>query len=195
MKNERGSIPIAVIIVFTLGIAVLALTQLLLSEKMTAKSASEKQLEKFYEEDKIIEIVNNLLIQKTMSKEWEDEIGEETFIDMNDLIQIEDMVNKTILPSENSKKQIITSDLHAERVDTYCEELYEDSLVPEEDPYFIGFNCAHVPTDVEFTLTITEGTYSDSFRLIFEDIYPTVTRLGDAIVLDKSEMITDIGFN
>lgn len=191
MRNERGSMPIVVVIVFTLGIAVLALTQILLSEKLTARDVANKQLNAFYSEDMILELVNNLTIQKFMSKEWEEEIGDELFFDENDLVDIETTMNTTILPSENSKKNIVTSNLQSDRLDFYCEDVYEVSIEPEEDPYFNGYNCAHVPTDVAFTLTIIDGSHSTSYQLIFEDLYPKVTRLGDTIVLDKSEMFTD----
>lgn len=192
MRNERGSLPIVVIISFTLGIAVLILTQLLLSEKLTSKDIAERQLDAFYNKDMIVEMVNNLTIQKMMSKEWEDELTDETFISMNDVVDIEDVINNTLLPIENSKKKIMISDLYTERLDTYCDEVYEDSENPDEDPYFIGYTCARVPADVEFTVTISERDSSDSFRLVFEDIYPLVTRLGDTIVIDKSDMMTDI---
>lgn len=192
MNNERGSIPLVLVIVFTIGIAVVALTQVLLSEKITARDLAEKELEVFYNENEVLEFTTNLITQKISEKEWDGEITNQQFLETVDILEIEDILNNEILPYQNSKMKVSLTDLYSEKIGTYCEELYEVVFDTNEIPEFLGYSCKKQKTDIEFLLTIQNKSRSKIFRVSFQDLQPILARMGDAIAIYRSEMVVSI---
>lgn len=187
MRNERGSIPLVMVVVVVLSITILSLTQLLLGEKTTAQSITESQANDFYQEDMVFEIATNLTLQTIKDKEWISEIQGEKYINTEDLLNIENILNQESLPYENNDLRVILSNLYAENVTESCDAVYE-LITSNEQGEFLGYRCNNQPTDVEFTLTIKEESNSHSYIVRIENIYPKTGSKAEKIYLDTNRV-------
>lgn len=187
MRNERGSIPLILIVVFTLGIAITALTQLFLSESLTAKDMANAEAKRLYEYDKILEIVTNLTFQKLKSKEWQEEYDSELLLSSDDLTDMEQAINDELLPFESSNQTIRLTPAYSDALVYFCEPLYDITL-EEEQGDFLTNSCLKKSGETGFTLSIQSKSHAEDFKFVLTDIYPTVTDTGEYIVLDLSQV-------
>lgn len=188
MKNERGSMALTLLIIFVIGISITALTQLLLGEKITARDMAETSLSQVYEEDKIMEFTNNLVLQMVNEKKWDGEIADQSFVEKVDIYTIEDILNREIVAAENDQITVSLTNLVSEKVGTYCEETYEVVVNPSDTPQFLGYHCQKETTEFSFLLTVNNGSRSKSIHMSFQNIQPYVADSGESVRMNGSDL-------
>lgn len=181
LKNQKGSIPLVLTIVFMIGMSTMALAGLLLSGKATYKYSVTSDLERLYENDSIIEMTINITKQVLDTKEWEYVKYEDVIKDV-DLFKIEDIVNATLIPLYIGNGKIYLEEIYfPPRLDYYCEEEVDSN---EE---LVGFNCLKEALDIEFKIIIENRRKTEEYILSLQEIYPKVSKTNDYIYLDLQD--------
>lgn len=193
LKNQKGSIPMAVIAITLLGMVVMMMTELLISEQAQEGSLSKVNVENVYKNDFILETVQNVTLQKLMSKEWNDDIENEYVLSQEDLSKIETDINKVLLPTFNKKATITLGSLKSPRVYDSCDMIYGvDTTGETEEQYIDSFVCYAASNDIEFTINVNEKGKETNYLLSIRNLTLVTIENDGKIVVDKSSMIIDL---
>ena len=190
MNNEKGSIALVLIIVLVITLAIATLTQLLMSERITARDSAESRLESFYDEAEVLELVENMTLQLLNEKKWDGEIAGQQLLAEIDLVEVENVLNNSVLPHINSDVTVSLTSLYSDELSTYCEEIYQNNSGINSSPVFVGYSCNGQMVGVEFVVTLNQQNRSKSLLVSFENIEPVVDSTGYEINLDTFELTT-----
>lgn len=177
--NESGSFPLVLLIVFMLLISIASLTSLLLSEKVNIRFSIDKDVQRVYEKESMVELTKNLTNQLLLSKEWEVIEGEEV-LSSRDLSLIEEMVNEEALPLMNIEGSVYIKDIPAPiTLEDYCQELDDGEAV------VLTYECLDEKFQVELEITIERAEEFDTFTLVLEDWAFMVSDTEEKVLLQK----------
>lgn len=186
--NQKGSLPLSLIIALIMLMSVITLTTLYLNEKINTSYSAKSDLSKLYEKDTIIEITYNLLKQKMKTKIIE-EIDVQEFIDENDLDDIEKVLNANYMPyyKLDKYKAFLEFEYKPPTVDYFCEE-----RIDEESMMFEGFTCLHEAFDMSVKVTLQNQNDVESFILEFDKMYPAVSDTEEEVTINTDEMVFNL---
>lgn len=148
--NQRGSLPIVLIIVFVMTMSVVALTSLHVTEQINLSVSATKDVKRLYAEDSVREMTLHAFQQVLKSKAIEAVSGEQLFT-TDDLAQLETLVNTQILPDYGlTEYQVfIEADYLPSTVDYFC--TLEMDITGESPD---GYNCLHEAFDIRLNVQI-----------------------------------------
>lgn len=173
--NEKGSLPLILLMVFVISITIISLSNLLMTEKVNTKLSLMTDIHKMYEKDSVIEVTENILKQQLLSKEWDEIAGEETFGAV-DLSTVEETLNQEILPELGIESQVFLEEVYyPPNVDYYCQEVNDD------EGNFLIYDCINEYISLELKLTVAKENSSQDFFLTLDGLKLLVTDSGDSV--------------
>lgn len=178
MKSQKGSVPIALMVVFIVMGIVVSFSALYISEKANISFNLMNDVERFYEEDSIVEMSFNVISQVISEKEFESIEGEQ-FINSDDLNQIEEILNGDVLPLANFKDYQV-----------FIEESYEPPTIDyfcSSDDEGINIECLDEPFELDFILNVKRNDKIKKFNFKFENLHAISESNGKKVIINNKE--------
>lgn len=176
--NEKGSLPLVMVIVFIFTMTIAMLTNLLVSEKINVGFSTTTDIEKFYEVDSIRQVTKNVVTQAIVSKEWSS-LTNSNIMTIDEFDEFEEHLNTNILRRMNSYSSVSLNVLRLpEDLESYCSE------VRDGEGNFVMFTCNGGAAAVQFEMSVTNGGVQEAYEVEVEGFVPVVNAGGDKINLD-----------
>lgn len=176
--NEKGSLPLVLLIVLIVSISIATLANLMLTEKVNTKLTVTNNVAQAYEKDSVIEVTRNITKQLFLSKEWEEIDGAEIIND-SDLFTIEEAINAEVLPPLGISSHIVLEESYfPPNVDYYCQKIEEES---EE---LLTYDCMEEKLTVELKLIIEKEGEVEVVILKFDNLLLKTTDIGDKVFIE-----------
>lgn len=176
--NQKGSMPLVVLISFIVLVSIASLTGLLLNEKMNIRFSIDKDIKRVYEKESILELTKNLTTQMLLSKEWEI-IEDEEVLSSNDLFKIEEMVNEETLPIMGIEGKSYIKEVYTGfTVDDYCQRI-------DDEEEIVSYECLSDKFEIEVEITIERAGELDTFQWVLKDFVFVVNDAGDKVFVAK----------
>lgn len=177
LLNEKGSLPLVVLIAFILLISISSLAGLLLSEKMNIRFSIDKDVKRVYERETMIEITKNVVHQRIRTKEWEVIEGED-LLNEADFTLIKKMVNEEALPLAGVEGTVyidrITSNY---AIDAHCQNIGDE----ENRNYW----CLNEPVSILVELVTEKEGEVNTVQFELEGWVFAVSEEKDAVIIRK----------
>ena len=176
--NERGSLPLVMVIVFIFTMTIAMLTNLLVSEKINVGFSTTTDIEKFYEADSIRQVTKNVVTQSIVSKEWSS-LTNSKILTIEEFDEFEEHLNTNILRRMNSYSAVSLNVTRLpEDLESFCSE------VRDVGGNFLMFTCNGSSASVQLELRVSNGGVEEIYEVLVEGLVPVVSGTGNRISIN-----------
>lgn len=189
MKNNRGSIAIALVIAVASILSIIFLTSLLLTET-TANKKYDKRIEKqVYLTNNVMETIINVFQQKLTTLDIPFQEGTFYAITSADLENVEKVINEEVFPFLFDGITVDFSNLrNSLSLDMLCEESMDYNTYTTE-PEVVGTDCNQTFFSISFDIELSAQSGKQNFTISFADVFPNESPAGNIqIVLTNLEV-------
>lgn len=171
-KNEKGSIPVAIVIGITSALTVLVLGNLLVAENLANQKQNTKLEQQLYSTRNTLETTVNVVLQKLSESRTKYE--QKTIYPLydSDMQEIENTLNTSILPHIAPTNSVSIKNLKNDKsLDMLCDETIATSN------YTYGKNvsgviCKSTYFNMSFDLEINNQKTKRNINVKFNNLYP-----------------------
>jgi hypothetical protein len=177
-NNEKGSIPMVLILIFITMLTVFTLTNTLLAERTNIQRYDEKFEKEMYQVQTALEIAINITQQNILEKETD--YKHETFhsFTTTDLQEVQHAINNGVLPFFLEDFHVELTDLsHTSSVDLFCEEVFEIDAHTNQS-YSNGVECDKTYYNFSYNILVSSIRGEKKFGVIYKNLFPYQSQQG-----------------